>query len=68
MAQALCYLPLRAGIYKSCLNSLIVSPASFTIPAIVKASTGLALGMVIILSPFVIVICLPSLAIRKPAF
>jgi hypothetical protein len=53
--------------YKSFLNSSIVRPASFTIPAIEKKLAGFALGMVIIHSPFVIVLCLPSLAIQKPA-
>ncbi len=59
---------IKNNSYKSFLNSSIVRPASFTIPAIVKASTGFSLGIVIIRSPLVIVICFPSLAIQKPAF
>jgi len=46
----------------------MLRPESFTIPAMVIELIGFALGMVIIRSPLVIVICFPSLAIQKPAF
>jgi hypothetical protein len=54
--------------YRSFLNWSILSPASCTIPAIVKGLIGFALGMVITRSPSVIVICLPCRVIQKPAF
>jgi len=54
--------------HKSFLNSSKVRPASLIIPPIVNASTGFALGMVIILSPLVITICLPCLSIQNPRF
>jgi hypothetical protein len=38
------------------------------IPAIVKASTGFERGMVIILTPFVMVMCFLFLATQKPFF
>ena len=50
--------------YKSLLNSSIVSPESVTIPAIVKASTGFALVMVMICLPSVMMMCLPCRVIR----
>jgi hypothetical protein len=41
---------------------------SIMIPAIVKALIGFPLGMVIILLPLVMVMCLPCLATQKPDF
>jgi len=46
--------------YSSFLNSSIVSPESLIMPAIVNEWTGLARGIVIMCSPSVIVVCLPS--------
>jgi hypothetical protein len=54
--------------YKRILNSSTVRPASLMIPPIVKASTGFDRGMVIILTPSVIVICFPCLATQNPRF
>jgi hypothetical protein len=50
------------------LNCSSVSPASRTIPAIVNALIGFALGIVMMRPPSVITMCLPWRAIRKPAF
>jgi len=46
--------------YKSFLNASIVKPASTTIPPIVKALIGFALGIVIIRSPFGNMFSLPG--------
>jgi hypothetical protein len=51
----------RIAFHKSFLNSLMLRPASFTIPAMVKALMGLARGIVITCSPSVIV-TYPTLA------
>jgi hypothetical protein len=46
----------------------MLNPESIMIPAIVYALIGFPLGIVIILLPLVIVICLPYIAIQKPDF
>ena len=56
------------GLHRSSLNRLMLSPESFTIPAMVNASTGSARGIVMICSPSVIVTCPPCRAIQNPAF
>ncbi len=43
-------------------------PESLIIPAIVKELTGFDLGIVIIRSPLVMVMCFPCLAILNPVF
>ncbi len=48
--------------YKTSLNSSTVMPASLMIPAIVYESTGFERGIVMILTPFVMVICFLFLA------
>ena len=55
-------------IYRSFLNSPIVSPASCTIPPIVYALTGLWRGMVTMRTPSDMTMCFPSRTTRKPAF
>ena len=54
--------------YKRPLNSSMVMPASLIIPAIVNALMGFEHGMVIILSPLVIVICFLCLVTQNPRF
>jgi hypothetical protein len=54
--------------YKSFLNSSIFRPASIIIPAMVYALIGFALGIVMILLPLAIVICLPCLSIQNHIF
>lgn len=50
------------------LNCSMERPASFTIPPIVNALTGLWRGMVKSRSPLLMTMCLPCLTIRKPTF
>jgi hypothetical protein len=55
--------------YSNFLNSSTVSPASLTIPPMVKALIGLFRGIVRNLMPSDITICFfPERSIRKPAF
>jgi hypothetical protein len=54
--------------YRSFLNSSTESPASRTIPPIVKALIGFARGIVRMRLPSVMTTCFPSQAMRKPAF
>ena len=56
------------GTHSKSRNCCSVSPASRTIPAIVRASIGLCRGTVRIRTPSVMTTCLPCRAILKPAF